>query len=43
MRNPHYWGLLPEDHIIGKAWLIWKSQDPYTKKYRWKRFFKFVK
>ena len=42
-RDSRYWGLLPEDHIIGEAWLIWKSRDPYTKKYRWKRFFKFVK
>ena len=42
-KDSRYWGLLPEDHIIGKAWLIWKSQDPHTKKFRWKRFFKFVK
>ena len=42
-RDSRYWGLLPEDHIVGKAWLIWKSQNPQTKKYRWKRFFRLVK
>ncbi len=41
-KDSRYWGLLPEDHIIGKAWMVWKSQDPHTKKYRWKRFFKFI-
>ncbi|MDR3061737.1 MAG: signal peptidase I [Dysgonamonadaceae bacterium] len=38
-KDSRYWGLLPEDHIIGKAWLIWKSKDPVSGKYRWKRFF----
>lgn len=38
--DSRYWGLLPEDLIVGKAAFIWKSVDPYTKKYRWKRFFK---
>lgn len=42
-KDSRYWGLLPEDHIIGKAWLIWKSKDPATGKYRWKRFFKIIK
>lgn len=38
--DSRYWGLLPEDHIIGKALFIWKSIDPLTDKYRFKRFFK---
>ncbi|MDR3308671.1 MAG: S26 family signal peptidase, partial [Tannerella sp.] len=42
-RDSRYWGLLPEDLIVGKAAFIWKSIDPYTEKYRWKRFFKAVK
>ncbi|GHT73923.1 signal peptidase I [Bacteroidia bacterium] len=42
-RDSRYWGLLPEDHIVGKAILIWKSKDMHTGKYRWKRFFKAVK
>lgn len=36
-QDSRYWGLLPEDHIIGKASIIWKSEDPYTGKMRWKR------
>ena len=37
------WGLLPDDLIIGKAAIIWKSQDMNTNKYRWDRFLKMVK
>jgi signal peptidase I len=39
-RDSRYWGLLPEEYIVGKAWIIWKSTDPYTGKFRWKRFLK---
>jgi signal peptidase I len=42
-RDSRYWGLLPEDHIVGKAAFIWKSRDMYTGKYRWNRFFKKVR
>ena len=42
-QDSRYWGLLPEDHIVGKAAFIWKSEDPYTGKFRWKRFLKTVK
>jgi signal peptidase I len=38
-RDSRYWGLLPEDHIIGKAVLVWKSVEPETGKIRWKRIF----
>ena len=38
-RDSRYWGLLPEDHIVGKAFVVWKSKDPKTGKWRWKRFF----
>lgn len=41
--DSRYWGLLPDDLVIGKATLIWKSQDMKTEKYRWDRFFKIVK
>lgn len=37
--DSRYWGLLPDDHIIGKAVMIWKSKDIRTGKYYWKRFF----
>lgn len=39
-KDSRYWGLLPEDHIVGKVAYIWKSKDSYTDKYRWERFFK---
>jgi signal peptidase I len=38
--DSRYWGLLPEDHIIGRAVMIWKSEDITTGKFRWKRFFR---
>ncbi|MDR2916523.1 MAG: signal peptidase I [Tannerella sp.] len=41
--DSRYWGLLPDDLVIGKASLIWKSQDMITNKYRWNRFFKTIK
>jgi signal peptidase I len=39
-QDSRYWGLLPEEYIVGKAWVIWKSVDKYTGAYRWNRFFK---
>ena len=41
--DSRYWGLLPEDCIIGKAILIWRSTDRYTGKIRWDRFFKTIR
>lgn len=41
-QDSRYWGLLPEEYIVGKAWIIWKSTDPYTGEFRWKRFLKGV-
>ncbi|MDR1371797.1 MAG: signal peptidase I [Dysgonamonadaceae bacterium] len=40
--DSRYWGLVPEDHIIGKAVMIWKSEDMNTQKFKWKRFFKLL-
>lgn len=39
-KDSRYWGLLPEDHIVGKVSYIWKSKDPGTNTYRFERFFK---
>jgi signal peptidase I len=39
-QDSRYWGLLPEEYIVGKAWIIWKSVDPYTGKFKWDRFLK---
>ncbi len=36
-RDSRYWGLLPEEFIIGKAILIWKSMNPLTNEIRWDR------
>ncbi len=35
-QDSRYWGFVPEDHIVGEAWLIWMSWD---KGIRWKRMF----
>ncbi|MDR2146987.1 MAG: signal peptidase I [Tannerella sp.] len=40
--DSRYWGLVPEDHIIGKSVIIWKSKDIETGKYRWRRFFRIL-
>ena len=42
-RDSRYWGLLPEDHIVGKATRIWKSQDPNSGKFRFNRLFIHIK
>ena len=42
-RDSRYWGLLPEDCIIGKALFVWRSTDVWTGKIRWNRFFKVIK
>jgi signal peptidase I len=39
-QDSRYWGLLPEEYIVGKAAFIWKSIDPNTQKFRWDRFMK---
>lgn len=41
--DSRYWGLVPEDHIVGKAIIIRQSKDPETKKFRWDRFLKEIK
>lgn len=35
-QDSRYWGFVPEDHIVGEAWLIWMSWD---KGVRWSRMF----
>jgi signal peptidase I len=39
-QDSRYWGFVPEDRIVGKAWLIWFSWDGGP---RWKRLFNIVK
>ncbi len=39
-QDSRYWGLLPDDFIVGKAAFIWKSKELHSDKNRWNRFFK---
>ena len=39
-QDSRYWGLLPDDLIVGKAAYIWKSKEPYFNKIRWNRTLK---
>ena len=39
-QDSRYWGLLPEDCLLGKALIVWRSVDQYTGKIRWNRFFR---
>ncbi|HUR66866.1 MAG TPA: signal peptidase I [Chitinophagaceae bacterium] len=39
-QDSRLWGFVPEDRIVGKAWMIWFSWDDGP---RWKRFFKIVR
>ncbi|MFN9326858.1 MAG: S26 family signal peptidase [Flavobacteriales bacterium] len=41
-QDSRFWGFVPQDHIVGKAVLVWFSKDPYTG-IRWKRLFSGVK
>ncbi len=38
--DSRYWGFVPEDHVVGKASLIWFSWEGGP---RWKRIFKWIK
>ena len=38
--DSRYWGFVPEDHVVGKASLIWFSYEGGP---RWKRLFKWIK
>lgn len=39
-QDSRYWGLLPDDLVVGKASFIWKSKEPYFGKIRWNRILK---
>lgn len=39
-QDSRFWGFVPEDHVVGEAWLIWMSWNHGV---RWKRLFKKIK
>jgi signal peptidase I len=39
--DSRFWGFVPEDHVVGKAWFIWMSYDKHG--IRWKRLLRSVK
>ncbi|HLW50415.1 MAG TPA: signal peptidase I [Sphingobacteriaceae bacterium] len=41
-KDSRHWGLVPEEHIVGRAVCVWKSVNPEIKKFRWNRFFKMI-
>ena len=43
--DSRFWGFVPEDHIVGKAFFIWLSIDPnesFFNKIRWNRIFDLI-
>ena len=44
--DSRYWGFVPEDHVVGKAFFIWLSLDKnkslFDGKIRWSRFLKLI-
>lgn len=39
--DSRFWGFVPEDHVVGKAWLIWMSYGEGG--IRWSRIFRNIK
>ncbi len=42
--DSRYWGFVPVDHVVGKAWFVWfsYSKDGILKGLRWNRLFRSV-
>jgi signal peptidase I len=38
--DSRYWGFVPEDHIVGKAWFVWLSYGRNITDIRWGRLFR---
>jgi signal peptidase I len=44
--DSRFWGFVPADHVVGKAWMIWLSIDPDNNVVldgiRWRRLFNLI-
>jgi len=38
--DSRYWGFVPDDHIVGKAWFVWMSYGEGLSDIRWGRLFR---
>ena len=43
--DSRYWGFVPIDHVVGKAWFVWFSygKDGMFRDMRWRRMFRSIK
>jgi signal peptidase I len=44
--DSRFWGFVPENHVVGKAFFIWLSLDPgesFLSKIRWSRLFNLIR